>query len=73
MLRIQLLFSTIALFVGIELLCGSIRRLPPNRGNRGAVFEGSPLFDTTWVNYYIFMFFYVFRRVVVVVVVLRPR
>ena len=49
MLRIQLLFSMIALFVPIalfvriELLCSCIRRLPPNRANGVAVFEGSPI------------------------------
>ena len=42
MLRIQLLFSTIALFVLIELY-RSIRRLPPNRANGVAVFENSPI------------------------------
>ena len=41
--RIQLLFSTIALFVRIELLCSSIRMPPPNRDNRVAVFEGSAI------------------------------
>ena len=44
MLRIQLLLSMIALFVRIELLlCSSIGRLPPNRANGVAVFEGSPI------------------------------
>ena len=38
MLRIQLLFSTIALFV-----CGSVCKLPPNRDNGVAEFEGSPI------------------------------
>ena len=33
MLRIQLLFSKIALFVRIKLLCSYIRRLPPSRAN----------------------------------------
>ena len=33
MLRIQLLFSKIALFVRIKLLCSYIRRLPLNRAN----------------------------------------
>ena len=46
MLRIQLLFSTIAIFVRIELLCNSIRRLPPNRANGVAVLEDSPI----WYN-----------------------
>ena len=46
MLRIQLLFGTIALFVRIDLLYSSIRRLPPNRANGVAVFEGA-LFGTT--------------------------
>ena len=41
--RIQLLFSTIALFVRTELLCSSICRLPPNRANRVAEIEGSPI------------------------------
>ena len=41
MLRIQLLFSIIALSVRIELLCSSIRRLPPNRANGVAVFDSS--------------------------------
>ena len=41
MLQIQLLFSTIALFVRIE--CSSILRLPPNRANGIAVFKGSPI------------------------------
>ena len=40
MLQIQLVFSAIALFVRIELLCSSIRRLPPNRADGVAVFEG---------------------------------
>ena len=39
--RIQLLFSTIALFMRIELLCSSIRRLPPSRANGVAVFGSS--------------------------------
>ena len=43
MLRIQLLFSTTALFVRIELLYSSIRRLPPNRAYGVAVSEGSPI------------------------------
>ena len=38
MFLIQLFSSMIALFVRIELLC----RLPPNRPNGEAVFEGSP-------------------------------
>ena len=42
MLRIQLL-STMTLFVRIELLCSSIRKLLPNRTNVVAVFEGSPI------------------------------
>ena len=42
MIRIQLLFSTTTLFVRTELLCSSIRRLPSNRTNSVAVFEGSP-------------------------------
>ena len=41
--RIQLLLSTIALFVRTELLCSSIHRLPPNRGNGVDVIEGSPI------------------------------
>ena len=40
MLRIQLLFSMIALFVP---LCSSICRLPPNVANVVAVFLGSPI------------------------------
>ena len=43
MLRIQLLFSMIALFVRIELLRSSFLRFPPNRANGVAVFEGSPI------------------------------
>ena len=43
MLRIQLLFSTIAIFVRIELLCNSIRRLPPKRAYGVAVLEDSPI------------------------------
>ena len=49
MLRIQLLISMtalfvpIALFIRIELSCSSICRLPPNRANGVAVFEGSPI------------------------------
>ena len=43
MLRIHLLFSMIALFVRIELLCRSIRRLPPNKAYGVAIFEGSPI------------------------------
>ena len=43
MLQIQLVFSAIALVVCIELLCSSIRRLPPNRADGVAVFEGSPI------------------------------
>ena len=45
MIRIRLLFSTIALFIKIELLCNSIRRIPPNRANGVAVFEGSLIRD----------------------------
>ena len=33
MLRIWLIFSTIAVFVRLELLCSSARRLPLNRAN----------------------------------------
>ena len=51
MLRVQVLFSTIALFVRIELLCSSIRRLPPNRAIRVAVFEGSPIRYNTRISY----------------------
>ena len=40
-----ILFSMITLIVRIELLCSSIRRLPPNRANGVAIFEGS-LFGT---------------------------
>ena len=43
MLRIQLFFSTIALFARIELLCSSVQRLPPDLANGVAVFEGSPV------------------------------
>ena len=43
MLRIQLLFSMIALFVRIELLFRSNRGFPPKRANRVAVFESSPI------------------------------
>ena len=43
MLRKELLLSMIALFVRIELLCSSFRRLPPNRANGVAVFKGSPI------------------------------
>ena len=39
MLRIQLLFNTIALFVRIELLCSFIRRLPSNEANEVAVID----------------------------------
>ena len=39
MLRVQILFSTIALLVRIELLC----RLPPKRANRVVGFEGIPI------------------------------
>ena len=46
MLQIQLLFSTIALFIRTELLCSSIHRLPPNRVYGVAVFESS-LFGIT--------------------------
>ena len=42
--RIQLLFNKTALFVRIELLCSSFRRLPPNRANEVAVFEGTLLY-----------------------------
>ena len=42
-LRIQLLSSTLALFVRTELLCSSIRRLPPIRANGVAVFERSSI------------------------------
>ena len=41
--RIQLLFSMIALFIRIELLCISVHRLPPNRAKGVAVFEDSPI------------------------------
>ena len=41
MLQIKLLFSTIAVFVGIGLQFNSVRRLPPNKANGVAVFEGS--------------------------------
>ena len=43
MLRIHLLFGMIALFVQIELLCSSVRRLPPNKAKGVAVVEGSPI------------------------------
>ena len=43
MLRIQLLLSTEAVVIQIELLCSSIRRLPPNRANKVVVFEGNPV------------------------------
>ena len=43
MLGIQLLFSMIAVFVRIELLYSSIRRLPRKRANGVDVFEGSPI------------------------------
>ena len=43
MLRIQLLFGAIALFVQIALLCSSVCRLPSNSANGVAVFEGSPM------------------------------
>ena len=43
MLRIQLFFSMIALFVRIEPLFRSNRGLPPKRANRVAVFESSPI------------------------------
>ena len=43
MLRIQLLFGMIALFVRIELVFGSIRRRHPNRADGVVVFEGSPV------------------------------
>ena len=43
MLRIQLLFSTVALFVRTELLCSPIRKLPPNRAVGVAVLECSPI------------------------------
>ena len=43
MLRVQLLSNMIALFVRIELLCSSIRRLPSNRAKRVAIFEGGPI------------------------------
>ena len=40
---VQLLFGMIALFVRRELLFGSFRRFPKNRGVGVAVFEGSPI------------------------------
>ena len=40
---VQLLFGLIALFVRRELLFGSFRRFPQNRGNGVAVFEDSPI------------------------------
>ena len=40
---VQLLFGVIALFVRRELLFGSFRRFPQNRGNGVAEFEGSPI------------------------------
>ena len=43
MLRMQLLISMIALFIGIVLLCSPICRLPPNRANGVAVFVGSSI------------------------------
>ena len=43
MLRIQLLFGAIALFVQIALLCSSVCRLPSNSANGVAVFEGSQI------------------------------
>ena len=52
MLRIQLLLSMTALLVWTELLCSSICKLPLNRANRVAVFEGSPIrynTDCLWV------------------------
>ena len=33
----------IALFIGIELPCSSVRRLPQSTAYRVAVFEGSPI------------------------------
>ena len=49
MLRIQLLFCKIALFVRIELLCRFICGLPSNRANGVAAFE-VVLFGTTMLN-----------------------
>ena len=40
---VQLLFGMIALFVRRELLFGSFRRVPQNRGNGVVVFEDSPI------------------------------
>ena len=47
--RIQLLFSMVALFVRIELLCGSIRRFNPNRANR-VVYSKVDRFGATRLN-----------------------
>ena len=43
MIRIQLLFSTIALFIRIELEVSSIRRLPPNSADAVTEFKGTPI------------------------------
>ena len=43
LLRIQLFFSTTALFIRIELLCSCVHRLQPNKANGIAVFEDSPI------------------------------
>ena len=51
MLRIQLLFSMIALFVRMELMCSSIRRLHANTANVVAVFEGSPIRYSSAIHY----------------------
>ena len=51
-----LLLSMIALFVRIELLFSSIRRLPLNRANREALFEGSPIrYNTDFTSLFIFV------------------
>ena len=50
-LQIQLLSSTLALFVRTELLCSFIRRLPPIRAN-GVVYSNVALFSTTMSNKY---------------------
>ena len=52
----------IALFVRKLLMCSFIRRLPPNRANGVAVFEGSPIrYNNARLHklqYIVFFFFF---------------
>ena len=46
MLRIQLLFNTIALYIRIQLSSSFIRRIPLKKATRLVIFEGSNIWGT---------------------------